>query len=42
LRRRSVKHPLAGIVSGYEYALILARHPERHGEQIKELCSVLA
>ena len=36
-RRRSVKHPLAGVVSGYEYLLILASHPSRHAGQIREL-----
>ncbi len=38
-RRRSVKHPLAGVVTGYEYLLILARHPARHAAQIRELRS---
>lgn len=37
LRRRTVKHPLAGVVSAYEYALILASHPSRHAAQIREL-----
>lgn len=36
-RCRSVKHPLAGVVSGYEYLLILASHPARHTAQIREL-----
>lgn len=37
LRRRTVKHPLAGVVSAYEYSLILASHPSRHAEQIQDL-----
>jgi DinB superfamily len=41
LRRRSVKHPLAGVVSGYEYLLILAGHPARHAAQIRELRATL-
>lgn len=36
-RRRSVKHPIAGVVSGYEYLLILSGHPLRHAQQIREL-----
>ena len=36
LRRRTVKHPLAGVVTGYEYLLILALHPARHAAQIRE------
>ncbi len=38
-RCRSVKHPLVGIVTGYEYLLILASHPARHAAQIRELRS---
>ena len=37
LRSRSVKHPLAGIVTGYEYLLILANHPARHAAQIRDV-----
>ncbi len=40
-RRRTVKHPLAGVVTGYEYLLILARHPARHAAQIRELRSAV-
>lgn len=40
-RKRSVKHPLAGIVNGYEYMLILANHPTRHAAQIREVRSNL-
>jgi DinB family protein len=36
LRNRSVKHPIAGIITGYEYMLILANHPTRHAAQIRE------
>jgi len=36
LRRRTVKHPIAGVVTGYEYLLILALHPARHAAQIRE------
>ncbi len=41
LRNRSVKHPLAGIVTGYEYLLILANHPARHAAQIREVRAAL-
>jgi DinB superfamily len=41
LRARSVKHPLAGIVTGYEYLLILASHPLRHAAQIREVRAAL-
>jgi DinB superfamily len=41
LRCRTVKHPLAGVVSGYEYLLILASHPARHAAQIVELRAAL-
>jgi uncharacterized damage-inducible protein DinB len=41
LRCRTVKHPLAGVVSGYEYLLILASHPARHAGQIRELRAAL-
>jgi DinB superfamily len=37
LRSRSVKHPLAGVLTGYEYLLILASHPLRHAAQIREV-----
>ncbi len=37
LRNRSVKHPIAGIITGYEYILILANHPTRHAAQIREV-----
>jgi DinB superfamily len=37
LRRRTVKHPLAGVISAYEYSLILASHPSRHAAQVREL-----
>jgi hypothetical protein len=40
-RKRSVKHPLAGVVNGYEYLLILANHPSRHAAQIREVRSAL-
>lgn len=40
-RNRSVKHPLAGVVTGYEYMLILANHPTRHAAQIREVRSNL-
>jgi uncharacterized damage-inducible protein DinB len=40
-RARSVKHPLAGVVTGYEYLLILANHPARHAAQIREARSTL-
>lgn len=36
LRRRTVKHPIAGVVTDYEYLTILALHPSRHAEQIRE------
>lgn len=41
LDRRTVQHPLAGLVSGYEYLLILSRHPSRHAAQIRELRAAL-
>ncbi len=41
LRNRSVKHPLAGILTGYEYLLILANHPARHAAQIRDVRSNL-
>jgi DinB superfamily len=37
LRARSVKHPIAGIITGYEYLLILANHASRHAGQIREV-----
>jgi uncharacterized damage-inducible protein DinB len=40
-RTRSVKHPLAGVITGYEYMLILASHPCRHAAQIREVRSKL-
>jgi len=36
-RNRSVKHPLAGVVTGYEYMLIIANHPSRHAAQIRDV-----
>lgn len=36
LRRRTVKHPIAGVVTGYEYLTILALHPARHAAQIRQ------
>jgi DinB superfamily len=42
LRARSVKHPLAGIVTGYEYLMILASHPARHAAQIREVRAALS
>jgi len=36
LRRRTVLHPLAGVITGYECLLILAHHPARHAAQIRE------
>jgi DinB superfamily len=41
LRNRSVKHPIAGIITGYEYMLILASHPARHAAQVREVRSEL-
>jgi hypothetical protein len=41
LRNRSVKHPLAGIVTGYEYLLILSNHPARHAAQIRDVRAAL-
>jgi len=41
-RRRTIKHPLAGVVTGYEYLLILARHPARHAAQIREHRSTIS
>jgi DinB superfamily len=40
-RARSVKHPLAGVITGYEYLLILAGHPSRHAAQIREVRAAL-
>jgi DinB superfamily len=40
-RCRSVKHPMAGIITGYEYLLILSTHPSRHAVQIRELRAAL-
>ena len=37
LRRRAVEHPLLGMVSAYEFVLIVAAHPARHARQIQEL-----
>jgi hypothetical protein len=36
LRGRLIQHPLAGPIDGYQCLLIMATHPERHAEQIKE------
>ncbi len=41
-RNRSVKHPHAGIITGYEYMLIIANHPARHAAQIRDLRSAMA
>jgi uncharacterized damage-inducible protein DinB len=42
LRTKTVPHPLAGIVDGYQLFLIMALHPARHAEQIEEIANVLA
>ena len=36
LRRRLARHPLIGQVNCYELLLIMASHPHRHAEQIRE------
>jgi uncharacterized damage-inducible protein DinB len=33
----TAQHPVAGAVSGQEFLLILAQHPARHAEQIREI-----
>jgi uncharacterized damage-inducible protein DinB len=37
LRRKSVPHPLAGALDGYQMLLLMSAHPERHLGQIAEL-----
>jgi len=42
LRSKTVPHPLAGTVDGYQLFLIMALHPARHAEQIEEITATLA
>jgi hypothetical protein len=35
-RAHTQQHPVAGTISGQEYLIILAMHPARHAEQIRE------
>ena len=37
LRERTVEHPLAGIVDGYQLFLVMAMHPLRHVYQVEEI-----
>lgn len=37
LRAIGAVHPVAGPCNGYEYALIMAAHPIRHAQQIREI-----
>lgn len=41
-RLRTAQHPLIGAVSAYETLLIMAIHPHRHIQQIRETREVLA
>jgi hypothetical protein len=41
LRTKTVPHPLAGTVDGYQLFLIIALHPARHAEQIDEIAATL-
>src|SRR5262249_12715790 len=41
LRGRSSSHPLIGEMNCYELLLILASHPHRHAEQIRETVKTL-
>jgi uncharacterized damage-inducible protein DinB len=41
LRTKTVPHPLAGKVDGYQLFLIMALHPVRHAEQIEEIAATL-
>jgi len=42
LRTKTVPHPLAGTVDGYQLFLIMALHPARHAKQIEEIAGNLA
>jgi hypothetical protein len=37
LRAKTVAHPIAGTIDGYQLFLLMACHAERHAEQIEEL-----
>ena len=37
LREKTVDHPLAGIVDGYQLFLVMAMHPLRHVYQVEEI-----
>ena len=37
LRAKTVPHPLAGTIDGYQLFLLMACHAERHAQQIQEL-----
>lgn len=37
LRAKTVAHPLAGTIDGYQLFLLMACHAERHAQQIEEL-----
>jgi hypothetical protein len=39
LRRLAVSHPLAGEIDGYQCALLMMAHPERHALQVREIKS---
>jgi len=41
LRTKTVPHPLAGMVDGYQLFLIMALHPARHAEQVEETAARL-
>jgi hypothetical protein len=42
LRSKLTTHPLIGNVNAYETLLMIAVHPKRHAEQIKEIKAALA
>ncbi len=37
LREKTVQHPLAGLVDGYQLFLVMAMHPLRHVYQVEEI-----
>lgn len=37
LREKTVEHPLAGLVDGYQLFLVMAMHPLRHVYQVEEI-----
>lgn len=41
MRAHSISHPVVGPVTGQEFLILLAAHPARHAEQIREVRQIL-